>query len=1252
MIDRYYVALQYLWAGDAEVQNYDLPFAQKPLQISVNHPSTVYPGQSVDVNILVRDAFGKPVKEADVTAFSETKKFKNNDRFQVPNFEKFKNRKAFNSFSQVKIKDESISKKLQYEFWKGRLGLDSIEFYQFLYPQKGLFSQTIYSLDSITQIAPYVVNNGELQPVFYIYFNDELKYYYEVETLEPYSFRVDKEVSFIAIRLRNKLVTISKPNVIQNGKLILSLDLNNLPDGVRVDEMSSQLQEQEARKIQRYLMWVRRDETQTKAYIGQGKQFHVFKTNVNQYGRNAELVGPLFPGTVSFRPYPEISFSFKPAMIYTFKPGLIDRETSNIKLTTNLHWRSMNASLRDWVLTEKHIEDYYNATAKEPYINFRKYPTPAVISARQGSLAIRRISKENNEPNRYATFLINLDKPDEYFIYPANENLFNRLSPGMYQLVIIFSDEQYVKPAPVKVSGNGCLFYDISETPVMPADLFSKEIIKTIKEWAGKNTYVEQYRMQEMQNIRQLYYQESSTQNFFGSGRWVTGVVTATEDGSTLPGVNVIVKGTSIGTVTDADGFYRLYVPYESTLVFSFIGFMTDQVDIGSRSQADAQMTMDVMQLSEVVVTAYGVNTEKRALAYSVSNVLQGRMAGITVNGMPGSSDSVTIHIRGMAAMQKEKPLVLIDGVFRNIDEIDPSQIHVIEILKAESAVALYGSRASNGIILISTKPGATRKQLLETKLPPLPDLQSFTDSNTGNSLRKNFRDYAFWQPALRTNKQGIASFRVTYPDDITGWNMHVLAMSDKKRTGQNAFAIQSFKPLVAQLALPSFLIAGDTTIAISKITNYTSATIEVSKRLTMNDTLVSSAQTALSNSEIDSVHLFGSNNHVEVKFQIEYNDYKDGELRTLPVLQAGTKEVNGIFAALPSDTTFTIEPKPGRVLRIYAQADFLDVLLSEINTLKAYPYDCNEQLASKLKAYLAESAVMKLKDKKFDNSKDIEKIVRRLVGNQSKNGSWSWWGMEGGNTWITVHVAEALIWAEQMGFSAQFDKQALKEYLKYPIVDRPHSQEQLSSWILLSDLGEKLDVKSISDSLSKSEYFKDGYIRLLTMRLLQLQGEAIDWTWIESLKRKTMKGNLYWGEQTTTMWNNDINNTLLVYRMKQTRNSNDHELVKIRNYFLEVRKSGWRNTYESSRIIQTLIPASPTTELKHKPELRLSGGVDTVVTSFPFQIQVKDLKSLIISKTGDLPVYFTAYEESWSRNPSEVTGDFSISTSLVGVKY
>lgn len=237
----------------------------------------------------------------------------------------------------------------------------------------------------------------------------------------------------------------------------------------------------------------------------------------------------------------------------------------------------------------------------------------------------------------------------------------------------------------------------------------------------------------------------------FAQDRVVSGRVTSKEDGGPLPGVNILVKGTTTGTVTDADGQYRLTVPSgDVTLVISFIGLQSQEVSLGERSTLDVQMESDVQQLSEVVVTAVGIEREKKALGYAVTDLaanriqqksepdpvraLQGKIPGVNIIGAGGAVGAGTnITIRGSKSLLgNNQPLFVVDGVpFDNTTyatgsftasttasnrsfDIDPNNIESMTVLKGAAAAALYGSRAANGVIVITTKAGkkSSRKGL------------------------------------------------------------------------------------------------------------------------------------------------------------------------------------------------------------------------------------------------------------------------------------------------------------------------------------------------------------------------------------------------------------------------------------------------------------------------------------------------------------------------------------------------------------
>ena len=232
----------------------------------------------------------------------------------------------------------------------------------------------------------------------------------------------------------------------------------------------------------------------------------------------------------------------------------------------------------------------------------------------------------------------------------------------------------------------------------------------------------------------------------------ISGKVTSAEDGIGIPGVNVLVKGTTEGTITDIEGNYRLSVPQAAeALVFSFVGYQSQDASIGSQSVIDVALQVDTEQLNEVVVTALGIEREKKALGYAVQevqgaeltearevnlvNALSGRVAGVQVtNGNSGPGSTSRIVIRGESSLAGDnQPLFVVDGIpINNATDnrttssgiadnmeldygngaaaINPDDIESVTVLKGANATALYGSRAANGVILITSKSGKGKR--------------------------------------------------------------------------------------------------------------------------------------------------------------------------------------------------------------------------------------------------------------------------------------------------------------------------------------------------------------------------------------------------------------------------------------------------------------------------------------------------------------------------------------------------------------
>ena len=317
----------------------------------------------------------------------------------------------------------------------------------------------------------------------------------------------------------------------------------------------------------------------------------------------------------------------------------------------------------------------------------------------------------------------------------------------------------------------------------------------------------------------------------------VTGQVTSSVDGTSLPGVNILIKGTATGVITDLDGIYSITVPDpEAVLIFSFVGFDSQEVNIGGRSVIDITLELSIMALDEVVITALGISREKKALGYAVSEVsgeeisqvketnvinqLAGRVAGVVITqltGGPGSGSRVII--RGNNSLTgNNQPLYVVDGIpvdnsgFGNaagsetsnwkrndygtgISDLNPDDIASISVLKGPNAGALYGSRAANGVILITTKQGNGRSGLgvslisnftWETPMV-LPNLQNEYGQGKDGIIPTDWAEFYTstgysWGPKM----DGSLQFYYTAPDDLRPYSPHPDNVKNFFRTGSN----------------------------------------------------------------------------------------------------------------------------------------------------------------------------------------------------------------------------------------------------------------------------------------------------------------------------------------------------------------------------------------------------------------------------------------------------------------------------------
>jgi TonB-dependent starch-binding outer membrane protein SusC len=270
-------------------------------------------------------------------------------------------------------------------------------------------------------------------------------------------------------------------------------------------------------------------------------------------------------------------------------------------------------------------------------------------------------------------------------------------------------------------------------------------------------------------------------ENTYAQGLRITGKVVDSNTGETLPGVNVVIKGTNVGVATDAAGTFNLEAPSDATLIVSAIGYANQEVSVGGRTTIDVSLVGDSQTLNDIIVVGYGTQ-DRKTLAGSVAKITSERIEGRPITSaeqalsgltpginvaQPGASpgDLATINIRGIGSISAGySPLFVIDGYptdQRNFAAINPRDIASIEVLKDASATAIYGSRGANGVIMVTTKAAKEGKPQINVGLST--GLSQIPDSARPKLL--SGQEYVDYYTESFTNRGQ------TVPASIANWN-------------------------------------------------------------------------------------------------------------------------------------------------------------------------------------------------------------------------------------------------------------------------------------------------------------------------------------------------------------------------------------------------------------------------------------------------------------------------------------------------
>ena len=1192
----FFLTIQYLWGGKPEMLFRSVKVQKNSLNIKVQQASLVYPGKENKVDILVSDFNGKPLPGVDLTCYGITHKFGSLPPV-VPVFpEKYKMLREYNSFFKSSAyshnyKESILWKTLDYPYFKSIFGLDTLTYYRFLYPADSIFVSSAPSADGITQVAPFIVRNGEIQPVKVLYIDEIPQYFNWVDQLRPYSFAVSEGRHHFRFVLADKEISVESVIIKTGCKTVFSLSDDPVPSDVSVKPRNRDFTTFEKNQLSNYVFSYRGiTKPGYNAYLIQDQKPIPLPSGTG----GAFLAGPLKQGMARFEipGYLDHTFKFEPGFQYEFLSGVIKmRSKTADELVRNSF--KVSKSIGDQVYTLKTMEADEKALIHQLR---RNYSLKETYKTRGGNCILRikadpEIIKAKGEPLNALLFRCKVDK---YAVQECgNISEFRFLLPGSYYVMLLFEDDSYLLSDTVDVKSNGVNYLKINHPGVFKKDERSMAISEAISKSIRSSST-------DLNNAKEEYFKSliENHNTYTGPGFTITGKVVDEEDDTPVPFVNIVVMGANSGTTSDFDGNFTLHVPTGyNNIGFSFVGYQTKLIQVRPGEPVVVKLKSTNVEIEAFEVVEYRlplISKDRAGVVVTSEELLK----------MPNRSASVATVVGGVFSS---------DGI-RN-----------------------------------SQRGGATLTEEFSQPGSPLPELQM---PEFYSSLRSNFTDCAYWKPDLTTDADGKASFTVKYPDDITRWDTYVIGMDGHRHSGLAVNQGLSYKPLLAQLYLPRFLVVGDTVSALGKVINYTGDSIPVTTLFEVNGNPGQARHAVATALLLDS--LFLSTDHADtlkVKYSLTREDgYFDGEVRDIPVKPFGIEEAGGVFMVLSNDTTFTL---PGisetGELHISAAADFLDVVKGDLRNLRYYPYLCNEQLASKLKGLLLEKQICAYLEENFKGDREVRKIIAKLEKNQNEDKGWGWWDKSRSVHWISQHVIESLLHARSAGYAVTLDLRSIIDNLTQGITVAPND-DLIKRLHILKMIGANLQFEQFISQLEHSpDLTAFQKIQIIELKQLCKMPYSLD----ELMRKhsKTLFGNYYWGNEISDwkVYDNPVAASLCAYRILERDSTGRQYLPKIMGYLLEARtNSGWRNTYETSQILETLLPYMTGIPAdQRKPALQLSGSLNVAIREFPYTEATKTTGSLRVKKQGRIPVYFTAYTRYFNSNPKAVDSVFSINTSI-----
>lgn len=1247
--------------------------AEKELNIQIVQPKEIYPGQEVAVEVWVKDAYGKPVHKANLTAWALNTQLDDLDRPTLPYMGKVKPQRMLPTvnFGVTQCNINSYHYIKQWEI--SAFHLLENEFYQLMFPKQGFAVLADTTPDHSTQVEFYNHGQNQQSIVNYAAFNDTLVYINGI-TPQPGIIRVEPGTYTVKLRIPGRIVTFNEVAIQKGKKNFICVHADSLALRKLGDTLSSYMySDAEFAMIRNHTMLFRYDynvydtlvisENGKKRYANHpytwsrmtqlyaGRPEYSNDGSIKQYKNMQQFYayGPLRPMSsvnMSWRNNYSHEFTFDPKASVSMTKSDVIMDEANAIIKGYQYFQAYNNYGYDFYSffwdpdfkptnAQAEISSEYRPSEPQYALEEYQYRSYWPSSPKQSTIHL------SFPPLHYAKRIWLFQQQDS-----SQSLLNNEVSP-------YFEQESQSYYYPYLALGTGtekrvrCLLV-IQENDSM---------------WAVKTLEIDSqsllcYRLED-RDFRKLRKSEwlayDRMAKILGREPFANFDDTPTVSKS-LNLIRIPSKDKSTILEGTVNGPELKYVVENAYVILEKNGYFVR----GAVTNRDGRFRMDSLQAGEYMLKIKGTNYHYW-LAYNLK-LDKGSLHALQVNLKPHSNMLYSVNETVYEPDYAMAPTMDYDGVDNYASYSGSSNISY-DVAEVSSKGKYKMVTAANRIRNISSKKeraDASSDAYENTSYAYSNDRYKwgFADENTSSYLdllnkmsgneaalriRQNFRDYAYWIPNLNTNKKGYATYAVRFPDNITSWQTWIPGMDGKRHSGLGELTVKSYKPLSTALVLPPFLTEEDKLTVYGRVYNYT-GTAASGKYTLFIDSQGLNKDVAVGSFYNDSIILHagaeGRNIQIENGFGMS-NGYRDVQRRNLRIHSAKVTSGLSTTLILRRDTsilfkgnrdyskqTFTLYGNPLSMVQ--------GLLQQRINML----YPDNLSMADELNLLLTEKTVCEATASAFDKSNDIKLLVRRIRNAQHSSGLYGTFTGEYPSDQLSTYIAEVMYIANLMGYNNNAWLNVVRYYEKQ--LPSLYGEEALDALLLLTKLSRPVNHDEFlpriqSASLSLQGQIKYGMLMGLLMRpvdpkavLLHLQPSAMGNISVGSDELYIYKFNPYYDNAATTY---------MAWEWLRINNS-EPELRKMMALWMANEAGGTaRNIARASTMLLSELKLEYKGELKTK--ITVNGQiVDVDKTAVTFAVPEND--SLTLTHSG-AEIYMLHRKEWATYTPKSDTTSFTI---------